>query len=106
MRHGPPARDGIPPLHSDGEALPEVARLSCVTSDDRDTPAELGHKLLTMHPQAPSDSKASGTKACVMAICAYFAFSPLPPLPLLNLLAWPIPPDVTPLMYPVTSHPT
>ena len=41
MRHGPPARDGIPSLHSDGEALPEVACLSCVTSDDRDTPAEL-----------------------------------------------------------------
>ena len=50
MRHGPPARDGIPPLHSDGEALPEVACLSCVTSNDRDTPAELGDKLLTLHP--------------------------------------------------------
>ena len=62
MRHGPPARDGIPPLHSDVEALPEETCLSCVTSDDGDTPAELGHKLLTMHPQAPSDSKASGTK--------------------------------------------
>ena len=32
MRHGPPALDGIPSLHSDGEALPEVACLSCVTS--------------------------------------------------------------------------
>ena len=71
MRHGPPARDGIPSLHSDGEALPEEACLSCVTSDDGDTPAELGDKLLTLHP--PSDSKASGTKACVMVICAYFA---------------------------------
>ena len=50
MRHGPPARDGIPPLHSDEEALPEVACLSCVTSNDRDTPAELGDKLLTLHP--------------------------------------------------------
>ena len=51
MRHGLPARDGIPPLHSDGEALPEVslACLSCVTSDDGDTPAEFGDKLLTMH---------------------------------------------------------
>ena len=49
-RHGPLARDGIPPLHSDGEALPKEACLSCVTSDDGDTPAELGHKLLTMHP--------------------------------------------------------
>ena len=38
MRHGPPARDGIPPLHSDGEALPKIACLSCVTSDDGDTP--------------------------------------------------------------------
>ena len=28
MRHGPPARDGIPSLHSDGEALPAVACLS------------------------------------------------------------------------------
>ena len=44
MRHGPPARDGIPSLHSDGEALPKVACLSCVTSDDGDTPAELGDK--------------------------------------------------------------
>ena len=50
MRHGPPARDGIPSLHSDGEALPKVPWLSCVTSDDGDTPAELGDKLLTMHP--------------------------------------------------------
>ena len=33
MRHGPPARDG--------EALPEVACLSCVTSNDGDTPAEV-----------------------------------------------------------------
>ena len=48
MRQGPPARDGIPSLHSDGEALPEVACLPSVTSDDRDTPAELGdnNKLL------------------------------------------------------------
>ena len=44
MRHGPTARDGIPFLHSDGETLPEVACLSCVTSNDRDTPAELGDK--------------------------------------------------------------
>ena len=51
MRHGPPARDGIPSLHSDGEALPKVACLSCVTSKDRDTPAELGDKLLTLHPR-------------------------------------------------------
>ena len=36
MRHGPPARDCTPSLHSDGEALPEVACLSCVTSNDRD----------------------------------------------------------------------
>ena len=50
MRHGPPARDGIPSLHSYGEVLPEVACPSCVTSDDRDTPAELGDKLLTLHP--------------------------------------------------------
>ena len=50
MRHGPPARDDIPSLHSDGEALPEVACLSGVTSNDRDTPAELGDKLLTLHP--------------------------------------------------------
>ena len=50
MRYGPPARDGIRSLHSDGEALPEVACLSCVTSSGRDTPAELGDKLLTMHP--------------------------------------------------------
>ena len=41
MRHGPPTRDGIPSLHSDGKALPEVACLSCVTSDDRDTPITL-----------------------------------------------------------------
>ena len=74
MRNGPPARDGIPPLHSDGEALPKVACLSCVTSDDGDTPAELGDKLLAMHPPGSYiDSRASGTKACVMAICAYFA---------------------------------
>ena len=46
MRHGPPARDGIPSVHSDGEVLPEVACLSCVTSNDRDTPAELGDKLI------------------------------------------------------------
>ena len=45
MRHGPSARDGIPSLHSYGEALPEVACLSCVTNDDGDTPAELGNKL-------------------------------------------------------------
>ena len=50
MRQGPPARDGIPSLHGDGEALPEVACLPSVTSDDRDTPAELGDKLLTLHP--------------------------------------------------------
>ena len=50
MRQGPPARDGIPSLHSDGEALPEVACLSCVTSNDRDTLAELGDKLLILHP--------------------------------------------------------
>ena len=37
MRHGPPARDGILSLHSDGEALPEVACLSRVTSNDCDT---------------------------------------------------------------------
>ena len=47
MRQGPPARDGIPSLYSDGEALPEVACLSCFTSNGRDTPAELGDKLLT-----------------------------------------------------------
>ena len=47
MRQGPPVRDGVPSLHSDGEALPEVACLPSVTSDDRDTPAELGDKLLT-----------------------------------------------------------
>ena len=45
-RHGPPARDGIPPLHSDEEALPEAACLSGVTRNDLDTPAELGDKLL------------------------------------------------------------
>ena len=45
-----PARDGIPSLHSDGEALPEVACLSCVTSSGRDTPAELGDKLLALNP--------------------------------------------------------
>ena len=44
-------------------------------------------------------------------LCVFYAwrtlpFSPLPPLPLLNLLARPFPPDVTPLMCPVTSHPT
>ena len=50
MRHGPLARDGIPSLDSDGEALPEVACLSCVTSNDGYTPAELGDKLLTLHP--------------------------------------------------------
>ena len=53
VRHGPPARDGISSLHSDGEALPEVACLSCVASNDRDTPvtpAELGDKLLALHP--------------------------------------------------------
>ena len=50
MRQGPPARDGIPSLHSDGEALPEVACLPSVPGDERDTPAELGDKLLTLHP--------------------------------------------------------
>ena len=50
MRQGPPARDSIPSLHSDGEALPEVACLPFVTSDDHDTAAELGDKLLTLNP--------------------------------------------------------
>ena len=50
MRQGPPARDGIPSLHSDGEALPEEACLSCVTTNESDTLAELGDKLLTLHP--------------------------------------------------------
>ena len=45
MRHGSPARDGIPSLHSDEEALPEVACLSGITRNDRDTPAELGDKF-------------------------------------------------------------
>jgi len=30
MRHDPPARDGIPSLLNDGEALPEVAFFSCM----------------------------------------------------------------------------
>ena len=50
MRQGSPARDGIPSLHSDGEALPEVACLPSVPGDERDTPAELGDKSLTLHP--------------------------------------------------------
>ena len=50
MRQGSPARDGIPSLNSDGEALPEVACLPSVPGDERDTPAELGDKSLTLHP--------------------------------------------------------
>ena len=45
MRQGPPAHDGIPSLHSDGEALHEVACFSCVTCNLRDTPTELGDKI-------------------------------------------------------------
>ena len=48
MMHSPPARDGIPPLHSDGETLPEKTSFPRVVRDVPDTPAEFGDKLLAL----------------------------------------------------------
>ena len=62
MRHGPPARNGIAPLHCDGEALSEVARLSRITSNGCDAPAELGDEFLTLHPPCPQRLKSQRYK--------------------------------------------